>query len=161
MFKAGEIVVYPGCGLGRILSIDEAIIDGKVFQAYVFKPIDRDTEIYIPLQSVKKIGIRPLISKEKLPTIYAILTQEEVKITEGNWNKRFKEYTEKLKSGNIIVLATLVKELHTLSKRKNLSFGEKKIFEKAKELLVLELAYCEDCTPKEMEQKLMELLKNS
>ncbi|MFN4131688.1 MAG: CarD family transcriptional regulator [Caldimicrobium sp.] len=160
MFRVGDVVVYPGYGLGKILSIDEKNIEGKKFTAYVFKPLERDTEVYIPLDSVSKIGLRPIISKEKVKDIYSILTDKEVKITNGNWNKRYKEYTEKLKSGDIYVLANLVKELYELSKRKNLSFGERKIFEKAKELLVLELSFCENCTPTEVEGKLMELLNS-
>ncbi len=158
MFKIGDIVVYPGYGLGKIISIDEKVIEGKVYQAYVFKPVEKDTEIFIPMNSVQKIGLRPIISKERLKELYAILAREEIKITDGNWNKRYREYTEKLKSGDIFILASLVRELFELSKRKNLSFGEKKIYEKAKELLVLELAYCENCSPFEIEKKVRELL---
>lgn len=160
MFKIGDVVVYPGYGIGKIHSIDQKTIEGKNFQAYVFKPLDKDTEIFIPIDSVQKIGLRPIISKDRINDIYVILTKEEVKITNGNWNKRYKEYTDKLKSGDIYVLANLVKELYELSKKKNLSFGEKKIFERAKELLVLELSYCENCSPMEIENKLMELLNS-
>ncbi|MFN3505083.1 MAG: CarD family transcriptional regulator [Caldimicrobium sp.] len=160
MFKIGEVVVYPGYGLGKIISIDEKFIEGKPIQAYVVKLLDMDTEIYVPINSAKKIGLRAIISKENLKELYKILSQGEVKITNGTWNKRYKEYTEKLKGGDIFVLASLVKELYELSKRKNLSFGERKVFERAKELLVLELSFCENCSPMEIENKLREILNS-
>ncbi|MFN4196576.1 MAG: CarD family transcriptional regulator [Caldimicrobium sp.] len=160
MFKIGEVVIYPGYGLCKIISIDEKFIEGKSIQAYVLKLLDGEAEIYVPIDSVKKSGLRAIVAKEDLKEIYKILSQREVKITNGNWNKRYKEYTEKLKRGDAFILASLVKELYELSKRKTLSFGERKVFERAKELLVLELSFCENCSPEEIENKLQEILNS-
>jgi CarD family transcriptional regulator len=158
MFKIGDVVVYPGCGIGRILSIEEKVIEGKTFKTYIFKLLDSETEFFIPLDSIHRIGLRPIISREEVERVYQILAQDEVHLPNGNWNKRYKEYTEKLKSGDIFVLATLLRELSEIAKTKPLSFGEKKIFERAKELLVKELSFCEDCTSEEIEIKVKELL---
>lgn len=158
MFKIGDVVVYPGCGLGRILAIEEKIVEGRTFKTYIFKLLDSETEFFIPLDSTHRVGLRPIISPEKVEQVYQILAQNEINLPEGNWNKRYKEYTEKLKSGDIFVLATLLRELSEIAKNKPLSFGEKKIFEKAKELLVRELSFCENCTPEEIETKIMDLL---
>jgi len=160
MFSEGEVVVYPGYGIGQIIGIEERVIENKTLKVYIFKPLQSETKIYIPLNSVSKIGIRPVISKEELPKVYACLTKKEVTISNEPWNKRYREYTEKLKSGNIFVLAELLRELTEVSKRKPLSFGEKKIYEKAKEHLVLELSICENCSPKEIELKIKEILNS-
>lgn len=161
MFNIGDVVVYPGCGLGKITSIEEKEIAGKSFKVFIFKPFHSETEIFIPLDSIPKIGVRPVISLEEAPKVYACLSKKEVTITNENWNKRYKEYTEKLKTGNIFILAELLRELFEVSKKKPLSFGEKKIFEKAKEHIVLELSICENCSPEEIEKKVMAILNSS
>lgn len=159
MFKIGEVVVYPGCGLGRILAIEEKVIEGRSIKAYIFKLLDSEAEFFIPVESVKRVGLRPIIPKEEAHKVYQILAQKEINLPNGNWNKRYREYTEKLKSGEVSALAGLLRELHEVSKRKPLSYGEKKIYDRAKELLVKELAFCEGCSPEEIEEKLKLLLE--
>ncbi len=158
MFNIGDVVVYPGCGIGKIISIEEKEIAGRSFKVFIFKPFHTETEIFIPIDSISKIGLRPVISPEEAPRVYACLSKKEISISNENWNKRYREYTEKLKTGNIYILAELLRELFEVSKTKPLSFGEKKIFEKAKEQIVLELAICENCTPEEIEKKIMATL---
>lgn len=160
MFKIGDVVFYPGCGLGKILGIQEQVIEGKAIKTYIFKLLDRETHFFIPLDSVQKIGLRPIISSEEAQKVYLILSEKEITLPNGNWNKRYREYTERLKSGDVCILARLLRELYEVSKRKPLSYGEKKIFEKAKELIVKELAFCERCSEEEIEKKLFLLMEN-
>ena len=160
MFNIGDVIVYPGCGIGKIVSIEEKEIEGKLFKFIIFKPFHNETEIYIPLDSISKIGLRPVILSEEVPKVYACLSKKNVVISCENWNKRYREYTEKLKTGNIFVLAELLRELFEVSKTKPLSFGEKKIFEKAKEHIIFELSICENCAPEEVEKKIMAVLNS-
>ncbi len=159
MFKIGDIAVYPNQGIGKIVGIEEKVIEGKVIQSYILKLLDSEVSLYIPLEAAKKVGLRPILSKEEAERIYQILSEEEIKLSNENWNKRYKEYMEKLKKGDIFVLAQLLRELAEVSKKKLLSFGERKIFERAKEFLVKELALCEGCSEQEMETKIKNLLK--
>lgn len=161
MFNIGDVVVYPGCGLGKITSIEEKEVEGTSFKVLIFKPFHNKAEIFIPLNSLSKIGIRQVISIEDAPKVYACLSEKKVTINNENWNKRYKEYTEKLKTGNIFILAELLRELFEVSKKKPLSFGEKKIFEKAKEHIILELSICENLSPEEIEKKIMAILNSS
>ncbi|MCS7198871.1 MAG: CarD family transcriptional regulator [Caldimicrobium sp.] len=160
MFKIGDVVVYPGCGLGKILDIKEKVIEGKPIKTYIFKLLDSETHFFIPLDSVQKVGLRPIISSNEAQKVYLILSEKEITLPNGNWNKRYREYTERLKSGDVCILARLLRELYEVSKRKPLSYGEKKIFERAKELLVKELAFCERCSEEEIEKKLFLLMED-
>lgn len=159
MFKIGDVVVYPGCGVGKILAIEEQIIEGRSIKTYIFKPLDNETQFYIPVESAKKIGLRAIIQRSEALKVYDILAKREVNIPNGNWNKRYREYTERLKSGELTVIASLVRELYEISKRKPLSYGERRIFEKARELLITELSICENCSIEEMERKIKTLLE--
>ncbi|MCS7150403.1 MAG: CarD family transcriptional regulator [Caldimicrobium sp.] len=159
MFKIGDIVVYPGCGLGKILAIDEKVIEGSSIKTYIFKLLDSETQFYIPVDSVQKVGLRPIIEPKEAKKVYSILSEKEVTLPNGNWNKRYREYNERLKSGDICLLARLIRELHEIAKRKPLSYGERKIYERAKELLIKELAFCEGCSEEEIEVKLSLLLE--
>jgi len=160
MFNIGEVVVYPGYGLGKIIAIEEKEIEGRSFKFFIFKPFQSETEIHIPQTSLSRIGLRPILSKEEVPRVYESLSKKEITLSQENWNKRFREYTEKLKSGDIFLLAELLRELHEVSKKKPLSFGEKKIFEKAKEHLIIELSFCENCAPAEIERKILAILNS-
>jgi len=161
MFKVNDYIVYPGCGIGKIVGIEEKDIAGEKVLTYICKLIDKNTEFIIPHPSLNRTKIRPIISKDTVPKVYKILKETPKKTNfNGSWNKRYKEYTERLKSGDIFELATLLRELQEVHKQKPLSFGERKLFKQAKHLLVFEISLATE-RPKEEIEKEVENLLNS
>ncbi len=159
MFKIGDWVVYPGCGLGKVIDIETKNIGKNTLKVYIIKLLNKESKFIVPINSVKRIGLRHIISKDKVNQVYEILSQNCPDLPNGNWNKRYKKYTNKLKSGDIFQLAELVRDLICYNKNKSLSFGEKKILKQAKDLLVKELAFSEDCEETQIEEKILKILK--
>ncbi len=159
MFKENDLVVYPGCGIGKIIRIEEKEIAGTKVLSYVCKLLDRNTEFIIPQHSVNKVKLRPIISKSSVPQVFKILQEPKKVCFNGSWNKRYKEYTERLRSGDIFELASLLRELYEISKKKPLSFGERKLFEQAKNLLIAEISLATGRSEKELDKEIDEILK--
>ncbi len=139
-YKIGDKAVYPGHGVGEIISIEIKKIEGQELSFYIMKIIDSDLKIMIPTSNPKSAGIRDLIEEEKIPKVYDILKEQDVRIDNVAWNKRFKDYNEKLKSGSLFEIAEVLRDLFVLKKRKELSFGEKRMYEMAINLLSQEIS---------------------
>jgi CarD family transcriptional regulator len=96
-------------------------------------------KIMIPAANIKKIGLRPLISKEEAIKVVEILKEKDVKIDTQTWNRRYRDYMEKIKTGSVFEIAEVLRDLYVLKVDKELSFGEKKMLDTAKNLLLKEL----------------------
>lgn len=140
MFKIGDKAVYPSQGVGIIQSIESREISGSNQIFYIFKTLTNDITIMIPTSNADSVGLRRIIGRETVPKIYEILREKEI-ITDGQtWNRRYKEYTEKIKSGSIYEVAEVLRNLFILKESKDLSFGEKKLMDTAFNLIVKEIA---------------------
>ena len=139
-YNIGDKAVYPGHGVGEIISIEIKKIGGQELSFYILKIIDTDLKIMIPTSNPKGAGIRELIEENEIPEVYNILKNQDVKIDNVAWNKRFKDYNEKLKSGSLFEIAEVLRDLYVLKKRKELSFGEKRMYEMAINLLSQEIS---------------------
>lgn len=152
MFKEKDKAFYPSHGVGVIEKIEKKKIDNGEEQFYVIRIIDTDMLVTVPLSKAKEIGLRPLIDGVTAKQVYQKLCcKEDVngskKCTSGGtWNRRHRDYMAKLKTGSIFDIVEVFKELTELQSRKNLSFGEKKLYEQVRKLLVKELAFCEGCS---------------
>lgn len=140
MFRIGDKAVYPGHGVGVIEAIETKQISGKEQSFYMLRIVDNGMTIMIPKDNVKAAKLREVIRKIDVSKVIQILKDREVTIDNQTWNRRYREYMEKINTGSIYEIAEVLRDLHLLRAEKELSFGERKIMDTAKTLLVKELA---------------------
>jgi len=143
MFKVGDLAVYPAHGVGIIESIEEKEISGTCQLFYTMRIMDNGMTIMIPSCNIKSVGLRQIIPKQKVKEVYGILKDKEVEIDQQTWNRRYREYMEKIKTGSVFEIAEVLRDLYILKQEKELSFGERKLLDMATNLLVKELALAE------------------
>ncbi len=140
MFKIGELAVYPAHGVGVIESIESREFQGQEQRFYIMRIIDSAMVIMIPTSNVDTIGVRNIIGMHDIPRVFNILGDRNVEIETQTWNRRYREYMERIKTGSAFEVASVLRDLHKLSFEKPLSFGEKKMLDTAMNLLVKELS---------------------
>lgn len=138
MFKIGDKIVYPMHGAGVIESIEEKEILGRTQYYYVLKMPVGDMKVMIPTHNVTDIGIREIITANEVEKVFDILKDVSINVS-TNWNKRYRENMNKIKSGNIYEVADVVRVLILRDKEKGLSTGERKMLNNAKQILLSEL----------------------
>lgn len=143
-FKVGDHAVYPGHGVGRIDKIEVKEILGSKHEFYSVVILETGMKVMIPATNIKSVGLRPLISKEEAINVVTILKDKNVKIDTQTWNRRYREYMDKIKTGSVIEIAGVLRDLYVLKVDKDLSAGEKKMLETAKALLLKELNLAPD-----------------
>ena len=157
--KVGDKVIYPNQGLGIIENIQEENYFGQDFQIYHVRILANDTLVLVPFSNAEEIGIRKPISEESIQDIFDFIRNGGVDVT-MNWKGRYKEHIDLMKSGTIQDMALVLKSLYYLQLIKPLSFREKKMMEKAKELIVTEISEV-SCSPfEEIEVQVLEMLSN-
>lgn len=140
IFKVGDHAVYPGHGVGRVAAIETKEILGSQHVFYSIQILETGMKIMIPKSNVKSVGLRPIISKEEAQTVLGILREKNVKIDNQTWNRRYREYMEKIKTGSVYEIAEVLRDLFVLKVDKELSFGERKMLDTARGLLFKELS---------------------
>ena len=158
MFSVGDMAVYPAHGVGVIEAEETKVIGGVEKTFYVMRILDNDMTVLIPKDNINRIGLRSLISKEEADKVYDILREKKVSFNHQTWNRRYREYMEKIKSGSIFELAQVLRDLHIISHDKQLSFGERRMLDTAKNLLVKELSLAEGKEEAEIEKKINDIL---
>ncbi|HEX4925166.1 MAG TPA: CarD family transcriptional regulator [Bdellovibrionales bacterium] len=138
-FKVGDNAVYPGHGVGRVTAIETKEILGKQHTFYTIEILDSGMKILVPRDNVKSVGLRPIISKQQASEVLNILKVKNVKIDNQTWNRRYREYMEKIKTGSVFEIAEVLRDLFLLKVDKELSFGERKMLDTARSLLIKEL----------------------
>jgi len=157
MFKIGEIAVYPAHGVGVVERIEKMDISGGAQIFYVLRLMDSDMTIMIPQDSAQDVGMRSLIQSSEVPKIIKLLKERKKSKEKGRdqtWNRRQREYMEKIKTGSIYEIAEVLRELYLLKLDKDLSFGEKKVLDTARNLLIRELSLAQKTTEALVEKKL-------
>jgi CarD family transcriptional regulator len=154
MFKIGDLAVYPAQGVGIIEAIEIKEVFGSRQLFYVMKIMGNGMKIMIPMDSAESVGLRELISEKEIPKIYEILSNKNVTIDKQTWNKRYREYLEKIKTGSVFEIARVLRDLFILKSDKNLSFGERKMMDTAKNLLIKEISIASNSEETQVEQDL-------
>jgi len=142
-FSIGDMVVYPAHGVGRIEAIQQRTINGAVLDFYILKLLNTQTIVMIPVCNVCAVGLRSVIHPNEIPRIYELFRSEPAGFSREStpaWNKRYRDYAERIKSGAIEDIAIVFRDLHRLKAAKDLSFGERKLHDQAQSLLVMELS---------------------
>ena len=150
MFNVGDKVVYPMHGAGTIDSIDKKnILDEEV--EYINISMPGGVKVMVPSNQASKQGLRNIISQNDVEKVFCVLETDETAMSD-NWNKRYRDNMDKMKSGDIYEVADVVRNLSFIEKAKGLSTGEKKMLNNAKQILVSELVLVENTTNAEMEK---------
>ncbi|RME60876.1 MAG: CarD family transcriptional regulator [Candidatus Dadabacteria bacterium] len=145
-FKVGDTVVYPGHGVGKVSAVESKKIGSAKLQFLDITIIDTGMKIMVPVSQAKSVGLRAVMSKQALKKVYSILKSKH-KVDTQTWNRRFREYTEKIKTGSVYEIAEVVRDLCCLGKEKDLSFGEKQMLDIAQGLLASEIAVVKASSP--------------
>ncbi len=154
MFKVGDLAVYPAQGVGIIEAIENRDAGGKKQLFYIMKIMGNGMKIMIPMDSAKSVGLREVIMEKEIPKVYAILRNKDVTIDKQTWNKRYREYLEKIKTGSVFEIARVLRDLFILKSDKNLSFGERKMMDTAKNLLIKEISVASNAAETKVEEDL-------
>lgn len=157
MFSAGDMAVYPAHGVGLIEAIETQNVGGVDQSFYVMKILDNDMTIMIPTATSDNVGLRAIISKEEVKKVIDILKDRDVKISSQTWNRRYRDYMEKIKTGSVFEVAVVLRDLFILKEDKDLSYGERKMMDTAKNLLVKELSLAKNTDEKKIEKQIEKL----
>lgn len=138
MFNLGDHVVCPGHGVGQICSLDTKELNGEQKSFYIIKVVSNGMKVMIPTES--KDGVRALIPQSDIDGVFQLLEDQNVKVDQSTWNRRHREYTLKVKTGSLLEIADVLRQLLLLKTTKKLSFGERKMLDQCKELIVKEIS---------------------
>ena len=150
MFNVGDKIVYPMHGAGTIDAIEQKDILGEKQDYYIIK-MPGEVKVMVPTAKASSVGVRSIINKEEAGKVLEVLEANETAMS-NNWNKRYKENMDKMKSGSIYEVADVVRNLSYKQKEKGLSTGEKKMLNNAKQILISELVLAEHATEPEVEK---------
>lgn len=153
MFSVGDKVVYPVHGAGIIEAIEDREVLGEERSYYILRILSGDMRLLVPVDTVSEVGMRNIIPKSEIPEVLSIL-RESADEHEENWNRRYRLNMEKIKSGNIRNVATVVRNLMLRDTEHGLSAGEKKMLEYARRILVSELVLAGE----ESEEQIMQMI---
>jgi CarD family transcriptional regulator len=154
MFKIGYLAVYPSHGVGVIERIETRQDSGSAQDFYIMRILENDMIIMIPTKNVDNVGLRELIRQKEVPKLYSILKKKKTMMDNQTWNRRFREYTEKIKTGSVYEVAEVYRDLLNLKIDKELSFGERKMLDTARNLLVKEISLAKKVKEEQIEKDL-------
>ena len=162
MFKVGKKAVYPAHGVVQVKAVESKEICGTKKDFYILQVIDSDVTVMVPTDNAEVVGLRPVISKRQITRIYKILKNKDKDSENSNghqsWNKRYREYSDKLKSGDIYEVANVLKDINLLQNDKDLSFGEKRIMDSALSLLVKEISIAKNLKEESVSKEIDKIL---
>jgi len=140
-FQVGDLAVYPAHGVGEIIAIESRVINGEKHDFYIMKVVENGMTIMIPTNNVESVGLRDVIPKKEVAKVYAVMqSKKEANTDNQTWNRRYREYMDKIKTGSLYDVAEVFRDLFLLKLTKDLSFGERKLYDTAQILLVRELS---------------------
>ncbi|GAU09837.1 CarD family transcriptional regulator [Desulfoplanes formicivorans] len=146
MFSVDELVVYPAQGVGKVERIETQEIGGASTELYIVRILSNNVTLMVPVSNAVNVGLRAVYTPEEANGILAYLDDRSdfTGYSGQNWNRRYREYSEKLKSSDLKDVAYVLKELILIGKDKDLSFGERRLLEQAMGLISLELSFALD-----------------
>ncbi len=140
MFGIGDRAVYPAHGVGEILAIETRDIMGDAVEVYVMRIFERNMTILIPVRKSGDVGLRPVMDCEEVDDVFRVLKERKRVADHQTWNRRFREYSDKIRTGSAVEIAHVLRDLFILRGGKSLSYGEKRMLNTAIDLLSQEIA---------------------
>ena len=141
-------------GVAEVVALEQRDIGGNKTPVYILKIIDTGMKIMVPTINAGSVGLRDLISSKQVKEVYSILKSRDIPRDTQTWNRRYREYMEKIKTGSVFEIAEVLRDLCVLRTTKELSFGERKMLDNAKQLMVKELAVAKKWPEEKVEAEL-------
>lgn len=157
VFKVGDMAVHPNHGVGEVVEIETRDLGGRSTACYVIKIRDSGLKVMVPTEAAARVGLRAVMKKKEAQKILDILKAPEVAVDLQPWNRRFRAYTEMLKSGLPSEIAKVLRDMYRLKFDKDLSFGERRLLDQARSLLIQELALAKKVAPAAMEGEIQQI----
>ena len=150
-FRVGDLAVYPAHGVGKIQAIETRVINGQKHDFYIMKVLENNMLIMIPTNNIDSVGLRDIIDKKEIPKVYKVIKSKKESLNDNQtWNRRYREYMDKIKTGSLYDVAEVFRDLSLLKLTKDLSFGERKLYDTAQVLLVKELSTAKNIDEKKI-----------
>ena len=156
-FEVGDKAYYPVHGVAEVIGLEDRNIGGQVQSIFILKIIDSGLKIMVPTTNADNVGLRPIVEGEEISEIYNILQSGEVASDNQTWNRRHREYMDKIKTGSAFEIAEVLRDLCVLRNKKDLSFGERRMLDTARNLLVREIAQAKCETEVEVRSEIEDL----
>ncbi len=157
-FKVGDKSVHPHHGVGEVTAIDAKEIAGQKKNFYILKIVDSGMKVMVATDAAARLGLRKVISRNEAKKVLDVLREKKIAVTSQPWNRRYREYIEMLNSGSPFEVAKVLRDLSLLKSDKELSFGERGLLDKAKSLLVTELAVARRCKEARVQDEIEQIL---
>ena len=159
-FKVGDLAVYPAHGVGEITAIESRVVNGEKHDFYIMKVLENGMVIMIPTWNVASVGLRDIIDAKDVSKIYDVIKNRDSSSSDNQtWNRRYREYMDKIKTGSLYDVAEVFRDLFLLKLNKDLSFGERKLYDTAQALLVKELSTAKKTDEKNILKEIEGLFK--
>lgn len=156
-FRPGDMAVYPAHGVVEVMGTEEKEISGKVQRFLVLRTKDSHMHIMIPVSKAQEVGLRQVANDDEIKEVYNILREREIHVDKQTWNRRYRGFMEKIKTGSLFEVAEVYRDLYRLKSSKTLSFGERRMLETVKNLIVKELSVARRTTETTMEREIEQL----
>jgi len=153
-FRVGDKAVYPAQGVAEVVGIEEKEIASAVTSFYVLKILDSEMKIMVPTAKAEQVGLREVASKKDIAEVMSILKAKNVQVDKQTWNRRYRGFMEKIKTGSLFEVAEVYRDLSRLKSTKTLSFGERRMLDTARNLIVKELSVARNAPENKVESEL-------
>jgi CarD family transcriptional regulator len=160
-FKVGDKAVYPAQGVAEVVSIEEKDIAGNRQKFYVLRILDTDRKIMVPVNNAVNVGLRPPISEQEIRDIFEILRERTIAFDNQTWNRRYRGFMDKIKTGSVFDVAEVMRDLYRLKAEKSLSFGERRMLETARGLIVKEIAVARHKTEAKIQAEIEKIFETN
>jgi len=161
LFKVGDKAVYPAQGVAEVISIEEKDIAGNRLKFYVLRILDTNRKIMVPVNNAKSVGLRRPISEEEIEEIFAILRERTIAFDNQTWNRRYRGFMDKIKTGSVFDVAEVMRDLYRLKAEKSLSFGERRMLETARALIVKEIAVTREKSEEKIQAEIEQIFETN
>lgn len=153
-FVAGDLAVHPSHGVGRVARIEERGTNAGPAAFYVLEILESRLKVMVPVEAAARVGLRRVMGRAESDEILAVLRAPEVAVGAQPWNRRFRAYSDMVKSGQPLEIAKVLRDMNRLRTGKELSFGERRLLDQARGLLLQELALARRVPASEVEQEI-------
>jgi CarD family transcriptional regulator len=153
-FKVGDKAVHPAHGVGEVTAVEQREIGGTRTTFYVLRILDNAMKVMVPTTAATQVGLRSIMSDAEANEILSTMRAREVAVDVQPWSRRFRVYTEMIKSGSAQEIAKVLRDMNRLKFDKELSFGERRLLDQARSLLLKELAFAKKKTEAEMAEEI-------
>jgi CarD family transcriptional regulator len=149
-FNVGDKAVHPAHGVGEVTAIEQREIGGTRTTFYILRILDNGMKVMVPKTAATQVGLRSIMSDKQANSILSTMRAREVAVDVQPWSRRFRVYTEMIKSGSAVEIAKVLRDMNRLKFDKDLSFGERRLLDQARSLLLKELALAKKKSEAEM-----------